>query len=66
MSRRPACSGPVAITPLTALASKGRLRIIGWHGWGAIVARCIVGVVFSYDGWRQSQGMSDVARNVEL
>jgi hypothetical protein len=33
---------------------------------GAIVAGCIVGVVFSCDGWRQSQGMSGVARNVEL
>jgi len=33
---------------------------------GAIVAGCVVGVVFSCDGWRQSQGMSGVERNVEL
>jgi len=30
------------------------------------VAGRIVGVASSRDGWRQSQGMSDVARNVEL
>ena len=62
----PSLPGPSCRNAADGACLEGRLRIIGWHGCGAIVAGCIVGIVFSCDGWRQSQDMSDVARNVEL